>query len=68
MRLLTLRDKPLHRACNSLLRRKGGGDDLLAYKVGRQWVDVRAEHLNEQFDDATRGTVERAVVRLLGGG
>lgn len=44
-RTLALRDPPLHRVCNSLLRRRGG-DDLLAYMVRRNWHDVRAEDLN----------------------
>jgi DNA topoisomerase I len=36
----------LHRIVISLLRRRGGGEDLLAYRVGRGWHDVRAEDLN----------------------
>lgn len=45
-RTLALRDPLLHKVVNSLLRRRGGGDDLLAYRVGRGWHDVRAEDLN----------------------
>jgi DNA topoisomerase-1 len=45
-RTLALPDPLLHRVVNSLLRRRGGGDDLLAYRVGRGWHDVRAEDLN----------------------
>jgi DNA topoisomerase I len=45
-RTLALRDPLLHRIVNSLLRRRGGGEDLLAYRVGRGWHDVRAEDLN----------------------
>ena len=30
-----------------LKRRRGGGDDLLAYKRGRSWVDVRSSEINE---------------------
>jgi DNA topoisomerase IB len=29
-----------------LKRRRGGGDELLAYKVGRQWKDVRSSDIN----------------------
>lgn len=61
-RTLALRDPLLHRVVNSLLRRRGGGADLLAFRNGRNWHDVRAEDL---IDDAARATVERAVVRLL---
>jgi DNA topoisomerase IB len=45
-RAIALRDPLLHKVVNSLLRRRGGGDDLLAYRIGRQWHDVRAEDLN----------------------
>jgi DNA topoisomerase IB len=45
-RTLALRDPLLHRIVSSLLRRRGGGEDLLAYRVGRGWHDVRAEDLN----------------------
>jgi DNA topoisomerase I len=41
-----LRDPLLHRIVGSLLRRRGGGEDLLAYRVGHGWHDVRAEDLN----------------------
>lgn len=45
-REIALRDTWLHPVVRSLLRRRGGGDDLLAYRVGRGWHDVRAEDLN----------------------
>ncbi|MCE0762297.1 DNA topoisomerase IB [Pseudonocardia kujensis] len=46
-RKLDLRDPLLHRLVNGLLRRKGGGEDLLAYRTGRSsWHDVRSEDLN----------------------
>jgi DNA topoisomerase-1 len=45
-RTLALRDPLLHRVVGSLLRRRGGGEDLLAYREGRGWHDVRAEDLN----------------------
>lgn len=45
-RTLALRDPLLHKVVNSLLRRRGGGEDLLAYRVGSSWHDVRAEDLN----------------------
>jgi DNA topoisomerase I len=31
----------------TLKRRRGGGDDLLAYKSGRVWYDVRSADINE---------------------
>jgi DNA topoisomerase I len=45
-RTLALRDPLLHRVVNSLLRRHGGGEELLAYKVRRDWCDVRTADLN----------------------
>ena len=45
-RMLELRDELLHKVVNSLLRRRGGGEDLLAYRIRRDWHDVRAEDLN----------------------
>jgi hypothetical protein len=45
-RTLALRDPLLHRVVGSLLRRKGGGEELLAYKVKRDWCDVKTADLN----------------------
>ncbi|MHA6794614.1 DNA topoisomerase IB [Pseudonocardia bannensis] len=45
-RTLELRDPLLRRVVNSLLRRRGGGEDLLAYRIRRDWHDVRSEDLN----------------------
>ncbi|HXV91841.1 MAG TPA: DNA topoisomerase IB [Pseudonocardia sp.] len=45
-RTLALRDELLYKVVNSLLRRRGGGEELLAYKVGREWVDVTSADLN----------------------
>jgi DNA topoisomerase I len=45
-RSIALRDPLLHKVVGSLLRRRGGGEDLLAHRVGRGWHDVRAEDLN----------------------
>lgn len=43
---LQLRDPALHKVVGGLLRRRGGGEDLLAYRTSRDWHDVRAEDLN----------------------
>lgn len=46
-RTVALRDPALHRLVNGLLRRRGGGDDLLAFRNGGgSWHDVTAEDLN----------------------
>lgn len=41
-----LRDPVLYRVVNSLLRRRGGGEDLLAWRTRRGWHDVTASDLN----------------------
>jgi DNA topoisomerase I len=45
-RTVALRDPLLHKVIGSLLRRKGGGDELLAYKIKRDWCDVKTSDLN----------------------
>ncbi len=37
----------------ALKRRRGGGRELLAYKNGRAWVDVRSQDINEYLNEAT---------------
>jgi DNA topoisomerase-1 len=37
----------------ALKRRRGGGEELLAYKHGRRWRDVRSEDINAYIKDAT---------------
>jgi DNA topoisomerase I len=36
-----------------LKRRRGGGDELLAYKRGRHWADLRSEDINAWLKEAT---------------
>ena len=37
----------------TLKRRRGGGDELLAYKDGRRWRDLRSEDINAYLKEAT---------------
>jgi DNA topoisomerase-1 len=37
----------------ALKRRRGGGDELLAYKHGRRWRDLRSEDINAYLKEAT---------------
>jgi DNA topoisomerase-1 len=41
-----IRDPQVARLTRSLLRRDGGGSELLAYREGRAWRDVRSEDIN----------------------
>ena len=36
-----------------LKRRRGGGDELLAYKAGRRWTDLRSGDVNEYIKEVT---------------
>jgi DNA topoisomerase IB len=38
---------------SALARRRGGGPDLLAYKEGRRWVDLRSDDINVYLKEAT---------------
>jgi DNA topoisomerase IB len=38
---------------SALKRRRGGGPELLAYRNGRSWVDIRSPDINEYLKDAT---------------
>ncbi|HWC07807.1 MAG TPA: DNA topoisomerase IB [Solirubrobacterales bacterium] len=78
-RVQSVRDEPAIAAIETMRRRRGGPDDLLAYKEGRRWHDVRSDDVNsyiqgcvgEEFsakDFRTwHGTV-RAAVELAGEG
>ena len=39
----------------TLKRRRGGGEELLAYKRGRRWLDLRSEDINEYVKQAAGG-------------
>ncbi len=48
-------DPEIARIVESLKRRRGGGEGLLACKEGRRWVDVRSADINAYVKDATGG-------------
>jgi DNA topoisomerase IB len=45
-RTLTISDPETRDVLRTLRRRRGGSDELLAWKDGRKWVDIRAADLN----------------------
>jgi DNA topoisomerase IB len=49
-----------------LKRRRGGGDELLAYKEGRRWVDVKSADINAWLKDATGEDVSAKDFRTWG--
>ena len=42
-----------------LRRRRGGGDDFLAYKRGRRWLDVRSDEVNAYLHRGPRAATSR---------
>ena len=51
-RLQTIGDPEVAALVKALKQRRGGGDELLAYKEGRRWVDVKSADINEYVKDA----------------
>jgi DNA topoisomerase-1 len=45
-RIQSIRDAAARRAIEAMHRRRSGPEDLLAYRAGKQWVDVRSEDIN----------------------
>jgi DNA topoisomerase IB len=50
-----------------LMRRRGGGDELLAYKDGRRWVDVKSTDINAYVKEITGGDFSAKDFRTWGG-
>lgn len=50
-RVLRLRDEDLIRPVSMLRRRRGGGDELLAYRAGGQWHDITSTDINDYVKD-----------------
>jgi DNA topoisomerase I len=48
-------DPEIARIVESLRRRRGGGEELLACKEGRRWVDVTSADINAYVKNATGG-------------
>jgi DNA topoisomerase IB len=51
-RLQTIGDPEVAGLVRALRRRRGGGIELLAYKAGNRWVDVKSADINEYIKDA----------------
>jgi DNA topoisomerase-1 len=49
-----------------LKRRRGGSDELLAYKRGRRWADLRSEDINAWLKEATGKDVSAKDFRTWG--
>ncbi len=53
-RVQSLVDREVYRVVEALKKRRGGGPELLAYKDGRRWVDVRSDDINEYLKTVTK--------------
>jgi DNA topoisomerase I len=54
-RLQSVVDPRVTEVVAALKRRRGGGSELLAYRSGRRWVDVRSEDINCYIKEQTGG-------------
>jgi DNA topoisomerase IB len=52
-RVQEITDPQLVKLVRSLKARNGGGRELLAYRRGREWVDVRSAEVNDHLKDLT---------------
>ena len=50
-RVQSIRDAAARRAIEAMHRRRSGPEDLLAYRAGREWVDVRSDEINEYIHE-----------------
>ncbi len=50
-RVQSIRDVAARRAIEAMYRRRSGPEDLLAYRSGREWVDVRSDEINEYIHE-----------------
>src|SRR3954469_18881438 len=51
-RVQTINDREVARLVAALKQRRGGGTELLAYKRGSRWVDVKSADINAYVKDA----------------
>jgi DNA topoisomerase I len=52
-RIQAITDEDVRSVVAALKRRQGGEPELLAYKDGRRWADVRSDDINRYIKDAT---------------
>ncbi|HEX6780416.1 MAG TPA: DNA topoisomerase IB [Solirubrobacterales bacterium] len=50
-RVQSIRDAAARRAIEAMHRRRSGPKDLLAYRAGGEWVDVRSDEINEYIHE-----------------
>jgi DNA topoisomerase I len=50
-RVQSIRDAATRRALEAMYRRRSGPEDLLAYRAGSEWVDVRSDDINAYIQE-----------------
>jgi len=50
-RVQSICDAAARRAIEAMHRRRSGPEDLLAYRAGREWVDVRSDDINDYIHE-----------------
>jgi len=50
-RIQSIRDAAARRAIEEMYRRRGGPEDLLAYRDGKEWRDVRSDEINDYIHE-----------------
>jgi DNA topoisomerase IB len=53
-RVQSVVDPAVHEVVSALKRRRGGGPELLAYRAGARWVDVRSQDVNDYLQEISR--------------
>ena len=54
-RVQVIGDAEVAEVARAMKRRRGGSEELLAYKDGRRWVDVKSADINAYLKEATGG-------------
>ena len=54
-RVQVIGDPEVAEIARTLKKRRGGGEELLAYKVGQRWVDVKSADINAYLKEVTGG-------------
>ena len=54
-RVQAIGDPELAKIAREMKKRSGGGEELLAYKVGGRWADVKSADINAYLKEATGG-------------
>ena len=54
-RVQSIEDREVAEIARTLKKRRGGGDELLAYKQGGRWVDVKSSDINAYLKEAAGG-------------